>query len=121
VSLSPNTPTPPKHPKADLPFLQHTLWAHKIKLSTPSAFMHMDTHYAIFTSHYNNLSHELLCSVHKEYLPFLLYLGISLEEILLICFTSSGRANVVFKTNTPLSKLTDLTYNKDGQSGIRVI
>lgn len=119
--LAPATRRPPKHPKADLPFLQRTLRAHKVEISVPSTFRRMDPHYIIFAAHYSDRSYESLCRVHKAYLPFLLTLGIPLDEIKMISFTSSGGVKAVFKSNAPLSKLDKPEYDIDGHLGVKLI
>jgi len=81
----------------------------------------MDPYYAIFNPHYSHHSYKSLCHMHEKYLPFLSSLGIHIEEILIISFTSSGGVKAEFKSSAPLSKLSNTTYEIDGCPGIKVI
>jgi len=81
----------------------------------------MDPYYAIFNACYSNCSYKSLFHVHQKYLPFLSSLGIPIEEIVIISFTSSGGVKVVFKSSIPLSKLSNTTYKIDECPGINLI
>jgi len=87
----------------------------------PPAFRAIDPYYAIFNTHYSNHSYKSLYHVHKKYLTFLSHLGIPIEEILIISFTSSRGVKVVFKSSAPLSKFSNTTYKIYGCPGIKLI
>jgi len=76
---------------------------------------------AIFNTHYSSHSSKPLCHVYEKYLPFLSSRGISIEEIVIISFTSFGGVKVVFKSSALLSKLSNTTYKIDGYPGIKLI